>query len=71
MRSLGWSNSELEVFSFIFISHFKHCYLSLKLISFVLNVSKYYTICSLTLAQLHYSIKSGHMDSLNSSFLLF
>ncbi|MFS8024075.1 hypothetical protein Hanom_Chr16g01458981 [Helianthus anomalus] len=52
---------ELQILSFIFIPYCKRCPLSLKLISFVLNVSKYCTLCPLALTQLDIIVKSDHV----------
>ncbi|MFS7963119.1 hypothetical protein Hanom_Chr08g00734411 [Helianthus anomalus] len=42
-------NSKLHVLSFMFISNCRRCPLPLNLTSFVLNVSKFCTLCPLTL----------------------
>ncbi|MFS7981927.1 hypothetical protein Hanom_Chr10g00956791 [Helianthus anomalus] len=57
-----FNTSKLQVLSFIFVSNFRRCPLPLKLMSFVLNVFKCYTVCSLALTQLDFSVKSGHMS---------
>ncbi|MFS7897262.1 hypothetical protein Hanom_Chr00s011770g01748031 [Helianthus anomalus] len=41
----------------MFIPNFRRCPLPLKLISFVLNVSKSYTLCPLRQIQLEFSVK--------------
>ncbi|MFS7963728.1 hypothetical protein Hanom_Chr08g00741751 [Helianthus anomalus] len=45
----------------MFIPNCRRCPLSLNLTSFVLNVSKYYTLCPLTLTQSDFSVKYGHV----------
>ncbi|MFS7909943.1 hypothetical protein Hanom_Chr02g00100521 [Helianthus anomalus] len=49
--------SKLQVLSFIFTSNFSRCHLSLKLMSFVLNVSKSYTLRPLTSTLLILTVK--------------
>ncbi|MFS8032760.1 hypothetical protein Hanom_Chr17g01561471 [Helianthus anomalus] len=53
--------SELQAFSFIFISNFNWSPLSLKLMRFVLYVYKSCTLRPLTLSQLKFSFKSNHI----------
>ncbi|MFS7931700.1 hypothetical protein Hanom_Chr04g00359051 [Helianthus anomalus] len=43
--------SKLQVLSFMVAPNCRWCPLSLKLMSFVLNVSKYCTVCPLSLTQ--------------------
>ncbi|MFS7964466.1 hypothetical protein Hanom_Chr08g00750711 [Helianthus anomalus] len=54
--------SKLQVLSFIFTPNFRRCPLSLKLMTFVLNVSKSCKLCPLTLTQLIIFAKSDHVD---------
>ncbi|MFS7999809.1 hypothetical protein Hanom_Chr12g01170901 [Helianthus anomalus] len=49
--------SKLQVLSFMFVPNFRRCPLPLKLMSFVLNVSKSCTLCPLRQTQLEFSIK--------------
>ncbi|MFS8001964.1 hypothetical protein Hanom_Chr13g01196511 [Helianthus anomalus] len=44
--------SKLQVLSFIYVTNYRRCPLSLNLTSFVLNVSKSCTLCPLSLTQL-------------------
>ncbi|MFS7916537.1 hypothetical protein Hanom_Chr02g00178361 [Helianthus anomalus] len=46
------TKSKLQVLSFMFTSKYRRCPLPLKLIGFVLYVSKSYTLCPLDLTQL-------------------
>ncbi|MFS7925033.1 hypothetical protein Hanom_Chr04g00279631 [Helianthus anomalus] len=47
----------MMMMSFIFIRNFRHCPLSLKLMSFVLNVSKSYMLCPLPQTLLTLTVK--------------
>ncbi|MFS7951664.1 hypothetical protein Hanom_Chr07g00597771 [Helianthus anomalus] len=49
--------TELQILFFIFIASFRRCPLSLKLMSFVLNVSKSCTLYSLAITQIIFSVK--------------
>ncbi|MFS7976717.1 hypothetical protein Hanom_Chr10g00895691 [Helianthus anomalus] len=40
---------KLQVLSFMFVPNYRRCHLPLKLTNFVLNTSKSYTLCPLTL----------------------
>ncbi|KAJ0948568.1 hypothetical protein HanRHA438_Chr01g0028741 [Helianthus annuus] len=53
---------ELQVLSFIFIPNCRRCPFPLKLMSFILNVSKCYTLCPLTLTQLILFVKSSNVS---------
>ncbi|MFS7939735.1 hypothetical protein Hanom_Chr05g00455401 [Helianthus anomalus] len=53
-------NSSLQVLSFIFIPNFRRCHLPLKLMSFVLNVSKSYMLCPLAVTPLKFAVSSIH-----------
>ncbi|MFS7998245.1 hypothetical protein Hanom_Chr12g01151431 [Helianthus anomalus] len=53
--------SEFQELSFIFIPNFRRCPLSLKLMSFVLYVSKCSTICPFVLTQLVFFVKYCHV----------
>ncbi|MFS8029239.1 hypothetical protein Hanom_Chr16g01520031 [Helianthus anomalus] len=53
--------SEFQGLSFSFIPIFRRCPLCSKLTSFVLYVFISYTICSLGLTQLVFSVKFAHM----------
>ncbi|KAF5823049.1 hypothetical protein HanXRQr2_Chr01g0034021 [Helianthus annuus] len=55
--------SKLQVLSFMFVSNFRRCPLPLKLMSFVLNVSKSCTLCPLGQTQLIFFVKSDHVQS--------
>ncbi|MFS7930797.1 hypothetical protein Hanom_Chr04g00348501 [Helianthus anomalus] len=55
------NKSKLQVLSFMFVSNFRRCPLSLKLTSFVLNVSKSYTLCPLGQTQLDFFVIVGHV----------
>ncbi|MFS8006395.1 hypothetical protein Hanom_Chr14g01248671 [Helianthus anomalus] len=44
--------NRLQVLSFMFVANFSRCHLPLKLMSFVLNVSKSCTLCPLGQTQL-------------------
>ncbi|MFS7947047.1 hypothetical protein Hanom_Chr06g00543441 [Helianthus anomalus] len=46
--------SKFQILSFIFVSNFRRFPLSLKFMSFVLNVLKSCTLCPLTLTQLDF-----------------
>ncbi|MFS7981659.1 hypothetical protein Hanom_Chr10g00953551 [Helianthus anomalus] len=46
--------SEFQILFLIFIPNFRRCPLSLKLMSFVLNVLKSCTLCPLSLTQLDF-----------------
>ncbi|MFS7949981.1 hypothetical protein Hanom_Chr06g00578001 [Helianthus anomalus] len=61
--------SKLQVLSFMFVSNFRRCPLPLKLMSFVLNVSKSRTLCPLGQTQLSFFVKSGHIDPLKGKFV--
>ncbi|MFS7997242.1 hypothetical protein Hanom_Chr12g01139391 [Helianthus anomalus] len=54
--------SKLQVLSFMFVSNFRRCPLSLKLMSFVLNVSKSCTLCPLGQTQLIFPVKCSHVQ---------
>ncbi|MFS7960114.1 hypothetical protein Hanom_Chr08g00699131 [Helianthus anomalus] len=54
--------SKLQVLSFMFVPNFRRCPLPLKLMSFVLNVSKSFTLCPFGQTQLIFNAKSGHID---------
>ncbi|MFS7999451.1 hypothetical protein Hanom_Chr12g01166331 [Helianthus anomalus] len=45
----------------MFMPNFRRCSLLLKLMSFVLNISKSYTLCPLGQTQLEFSIKLCHV----------
>ncbi|MFS8023581.1 hypothetical protein Hanom_Chr16g01453111 [Helianthus anomalus] len=45
----------------MFVPNFRRCPLPLKLMSFVLNVSKSYTLCPLRQTQLKFSVKLCHV----------
>ncbi|MFS8019418.1 hypothetical protein Hanom_Chr15g01403551 [Helianthus anomalus] len=45
----------------MFVPNFKRCLLPLKLMSFVLNVSKSCTLCPLRQTQLNFFVKSSHV----------
>ncbi|MFS8015393.1 hypothetical protein Hanom_Chr15g01355881 [Helianthus anomalus] len=49
--------SKLQVLSFMYVSNCRRCPLSLKLMSFVLNVCKSCTLCPLWQTQLYFSVK--------------
>ncbi|KAJ0521668.1 hypothetical protein HanRHA438_Chr10g0451591 [Helianthus annuus] len=49
--------SKLQVLSFMFVSDFRRCPLPLKLMSFVLNVLKSYTLCPLAITLLVLLVK--------------
>ncbi|MFS8012594.1 hypothetical protein Hanom_Chr14g01322711 [Helianthus anomalus] len=53
--------SKLQVVSFMFVPDFRRCPLPLKLMSFVLYVSKSSTLCPLGQTQLDFLVKFGHM----------
>ncbi|KAJ0533910.1 hypothetical protein HanIR_Chr09g0413831 [Helianthus annuus] len=53
--------SRLQVLSFMFVPNFRRCPLPLNLMSFVLNISKSYTLCPLGLTWLVFYVKSGHL----------
>ncbi|MFS8001529.1 hypothetical protein Hanom_Chr13g01191431 [Helianthus anomalus] len=53
--------SKLQVLSFMFVQNFRRCPLPLKLMSFVLNVSKSCTLCPLGQTQLLFFVKIGHV----------
>ncbi|MFS7967486.1 hypothetical protein Hanom_Chr09g00786301 [Helianthus anomalus] len=55
------NKSKLQVLSFIFVSNFRRCPLPLKLMSFVLSVSKSCTLCPLRQTELIFFVKSDHM----------
>ncbi|MFS7928932.1 hypothetical protein Hanom_Chr04g00326581 [Helianthus anomalus] len=57
----GHPGSKLQVLSFMFVSNCRRCPLLLNLTSFVLNVSKSYTLCPLALTQSDFFIKYGHV----------
>ncbi|MFS8020896.1 hypothetical protein Hanom_Chr16g01421141 [Helianthus anomalus] len=52
--------SKLQVLSFMYVPNCRHCPLSLKLMSFVLNVCKSCTLCPLVQTQLDFLVKSDH-----------
>ncbi|MFS7959470.1 hypothetical protein Hanom_Chr08g00691461 [Helianthus anomalus] len=52
--------SKLQVLSFMFVPNYRLCPLPLKLMSFVLNVSKLCTLCPLALTKLMFSVKSSN-----------
>ncbi|MFS7911010.1 hypothetical protein Hanom_Chr02g00112931 [Helianthus anomalus] len=54
--------SELQFVFFIFIPDFKRFPLSLKLMSFVLNVSICYTLCPLAITRLIFLVKYDHVQ---------
>ncbi|MFS7911959.1 hypothetical protein Hanom_Chr02g00124151 [Helianthus anomalus] len=49
--------SKLQVLSFVFTSNCRRCPLPLKLIGFVLNVSKSCTLCPLSLTKFIFLVK--------------
>ncbi|MFS8011682.1 hypothetical protein Hanom_Chr14g01311901 [Helianthus anomalus] len=53
--------SKLQVLSFMFVPNFRRCHLPLKLMSFILNVSKSCTLCTLGQTQLEFSVKLCHV----------
>ncbi|MFS7913462.1 hypothetical protein Hanom_Chr02g00142071 [Helianthus anomalus] len=53
--------SKLQVLSFMFTPNCRLCPLAQKLTSFVLYVSKYCTFCPMSLTQLAFSVKYGHV----------
>ncbi|MFS7992375.1 hypothetical protein Hanom_Chr12g01081511 [Helianthus anomalus] len=54
--------SKLQVLTLMFVPNFRRCPLPLKLMSFVLNVSKSCMLCHLGQTQLSVFVKSGHID---------
>ncbi|MFS8013433.1 hypothetical protein Hanom_Chr14g01332911 [Helianthus anomalus] len=56
--------SKLQVLSFMFVQNCRRCPLSLKLMSFVLNVCKSCTLCPLGQTQLIFFVKSGHVQGM-------
>ncbi|MFS7895759.1 hypothetical protein Hanom_Chr05g00447111 [Helianthus anomalus] len=48
----------------MFVSNFRRCPLPLKLMSFVLNVSKSCTLCPLGQTQLNFFVKSDHVQGI-------
>ncbi|MFS7935826.1 hypothetical protein Hanom_Chr05g00408081 [Helianthus anomalus] len=55
--------NKLQVLSFIFVPNFRRRPLPLKLMVFVLNVSKCYTICPLAPTQLDFSVNPSTFPS--------
>ncbi|MFS7941552.1 hypothetical protein Hanom_Chr06g00477641 [Helianthus anomalus] len=55
----------------MFIPNFRRCLLPLKLMSFVLNVSKSYTLCFLGQTQLIFFVKSDHVQGTLGHFCNF
>ncbi|MFS7960819.1 hypothetical protein Hanom_Chr08g00707501 [Helianthus anomalus] len=53
--------SKLQVLFFMFVLNFRRCHLPLKLMHFILNVSKSCTLCLLGQTQLDFLVKSGHV----------
>ncbi|MFS7900989.1 hypothetical protein Hanom_Chr00s158319g01824391 [Helianthus anomalus] len=54
--------SKLQVLSFMFVQNCRRCPLSLKLMSFVLNICKSCALCPLGQTQLYFSVKRGHVQ---------
>ncbi|MFS7995680.1 hypothetical protein Hanom_Chr12g01120821 [Helianthus anomalus] len=54
--------SKLQVLSFMFVQNSRRCPLPLKLMSFVLSVSKSCTLCPLGQTQLDFLVKFGHVQ---------
>ncbi|MFS7905345.1 hypothetical protein Hanom_Chr01g00046571 [Helianthus anomalus] len=54
--------SKLQVLFFMFVPNCRRCPLTLNLTSFILNVSKSCTICPLSLTQLIFLVKYGHVQ---------
>ncbi|MFS7921144.1 hypothetical protein Hanom_Chr03g00233331 [Helianthus anomalus] len=53
----------------MFIPNWRHCLLVQRSTSFVLNVSKSYTLCLLALTQLNFLVKSAHQRVFLSFYL--
>ncbi|MFS7924424.1 hypothetical protein Hanom_Chr03g00272391 [Helianthus anomalus] len=55
----------------MFVPNFRRCPLPLKLMSFVLNVSKSCMLCPFGLTQLNFNVKSGYIDPTLGKIYLF
>ncbi|MFS7939943.1 hypothetical protein Hanom_Chr05g00457811 [Helianthus anomalus] len=55
----------------MYVLNCKRCHLTLKLIGFVLNVSKFCMLCSLGQTQLYFFVKVGHMPCTRGHFYHF
>ncbi|MFS7926701.1 hypothetical protein Hanom_Chr04g00300191 [Helianthus anomalus] len=60
-QELIFFRSKLQVLSFMFTPNCRRCLLAQKLTSFVLNVTKSYTLCPLGQTQLDFLVKFGHV----------